>query len=167
METPAVLVNYWEQQTNLSSHTSSGSIIARLFLVASSSQFPEDPLCLCLTEPLLGKMSTSQTAQPHLPSRLQVVILSKMMLGSMFYDCILFSLLLASASGTSPAAVSRTSVHLLLEQAVRVEQAEPGEPAVEEEQPSAGCGEWARRVAEANRAGAPAALTVVWIARVL
>ena len=96
-----------------------------------------------------------------------------MMLGSMFYDCILFSLLLASASGTSPAAVSRTSVHLLLEQAVRVEQAEqaeqaePGEPAVEEEQPSAGCGEWARRVAEANRAGAPAASTVVWIARVL
>ena len=153
--TPAVLVHSWEQQTTLSAHSSSRSIIARLFLVTSSSQFPEDPLGRCFTWKLLGKISTPHTPHPHVPSRLQVLIVSKMMSGSMHYDRSLLSLLLAFASGTPPAVVARTRFPVP-PQVAQVAQAEQAERVVAEGRRAAGCGEWARAVGAAVGA-APAA----------
>lgn len=131
-----------------SAHSSSRSIIARLFLVTSSSQFPEDPLGRCFTWKLLGKISTPHTPHPHVPSRLQVLIVSKMMSGSMHYDRSLLSLLLAFASGTPPAVVARTRFPVP-PQVAQVAQAEQAERVVAEGRRAAGCGEWARAVGEA------------------
>lgn len=149
--TPAVLVHSWEQQTTLSAHSSSRSIIARLFLVTSSSQFPEDPLGRCFTWKLLGKISSSHTPHSHVPSRLQVLIVSKMMSGSMHYDRSLLSLLLAFASGTPPAVAARTRfpVPPQVAQVAQVAQAELAERVVAEGRRAAGCGEWARAVGAA------------------
>ena len=141
----------WEQQTTLSAHSSSRSIIARLFLVTSSSQFPEDPLGRCFTWKLLGKISSSHTPHSHVPSRLQVLIVSKMMSGSMHYDRSLLSLLLAFASGTPPAVAARTRfpVPPQVAQVAQVAQAEQAERVVAEGRRAAGCGEWARAVGAA------------------
>ena len=148
----------WEQQTTLSAHSSSRSIIARLFLVTSSSQFPEDPLGRCFTWKLLGKISSSHTPHSHVPSRLQVLIVSKMMSGSMHYDRSLLSLLLAFASGTPPAVAARTRfpVPPQAAQVAQAELAEQAERVVAEGRRAAGCGEWARAVGAAVGA-APAA----------
>ena len=151
-----------------SAHSSSRSIIARLFLVTSSSQFPEDPLGRCFTWKLLGKISSSHTPHPHVPSRLQVLIVSKMMSGSMHYDRSLLSLLLAFASGTPPAVAARTRfpVPPQVAQVAQAELAELAERVVAEGRRAAGCGEWARAVgvavgaapvAEASAASAAAA----------
>lgn len=143
-----------------SAHSSSRSIIARLFLVTSSSQFPEDPLGRCFTWKLLGKISSSHTPHSHVPSRLQVLIVSKMMSGSMHYDRSLLSLLLAFASGTPPAVAARTRFPAPPQaaQVAQVAQAELAERVVAEGRRAAGCGEWARAVGEAVGA-APVAET--------
>lgn len=134
-----------------SAHSSSRSIIARLFLVTSSSQFPEDPLGRCFTWKLLGKISSSHTPHSHVPSRLQVLIVSKMMSGSMHYDRSLLSLLLSFASGTPPAVAARTRfpVPPQVAQVAQVAQAELAERVVAEGRRAAGCGEWARAVGAA------------------
>lgn len=137
-----------------SAHSSSRSIIARLFLVTSSSQFPEDPLGRCFTWKLLGKISTPHTPHPHVPSRLQVLIVSKMMSGSMHYDRSFLSLLLAFASGTPPAVAARTRFPVppqvaQVAQVAQAEQAEQAERVVAEGRRAAGCGEWARAVGAA------------------